>query len=303
MSTEPVTAAGAKAATVDDRLEQLRRQLARERSRARLTATLTLGVGAVLLCLLAWYFAYGYRELRDLAQPENLVAFGEVKLRERLPEARQKLQDEVIKGAPKWAADLSKQGLENLPTARKRLEQYALDQYEAVVKEVSVTTDEQFRSYLRSHKPMFEKHIKELETDPQLSESSLDELARSLDEQMQADMKATSGLVLETLVAMNAKLKAVHANKKLTPEAESLRRVVMLARRIQLERRDPALLARLEKPLPPKPGMKMMAKKSPSSAPAKGKTTDKAVPPKKDDKPADKKAPAGSDTKKPEAKK
>ena len=77
MSTEPVTTPGAKAVNVQDRLEQARRELARERGRVRRNAVLTFVIGAILLCLLAGYFIYGLKTIRPLAEPENLVAFAE----------------------------------------------------------------------------------------------------------------------------------------------------------------------------------------------------------------------------------
>src|SRR5438105_14019886 len=108
-----------------DRLEQVRRELARERRRVTWSAVLSLLLGLVLLAALGGYFVYGYSELRVLAKPEGLVDLAEVYIQKYIPELQKQIKDEAAKNAPKWAADLSKQALDNLPTGRKRLEEYA----------------------------------------------------------------------------------------------------------------------------------------------------------------------------------
>jgi hypothetical protein len=281
MSTTPQPPAGGTAATtVKDRLERLQRELADERARTQRSSILTLIVGVLALLLLGGYFAYGYSEIKKLANSDDLIGFAEIEIERRLPEGRRLLEKQLVDNAPEWADRLSKQALENMPTAREKCEEYALEQYEVSMKEVANLTDEQFRTYLRANRPMIEKHFKELGDKPTLAESSVEELQKSLEDQLQTNMKSSAKDLLDTLLAANAKLKRLQANKDLTKEEENERRVIMLARRIQLENLDPNALGKSEIPTAkqgtkppdkrgtlPKPGTPGDAAKDKSPAP------------------------------------
>jgi len=241
-------------ASSSERLEYIKRELARERRRVTGSAVLSLIVGLIVLGAISFYFAYGYWMLRKLAQPSDLVAFAEDHIQRQIPELRQQLQEETKKNAPKWAEDISKQALDNIPEGRKRLEQYALERFDETATEVIHLTDEQFRKYLRANRDKLDKYFKDLAKNPKLAEEDINELARSMEEQLELDMKLGARQVLETLIEVNGTMRALRADQKLTPEEQNMRRVVMLGRRIQLENLDPGQLSRFPQPqpLPPK---------------------------------------------------
>lgn len=277
MSTkEDAAHQGKTQGTSSERLEYIKRELARERRHVTGSAVLTLIVGLILLGAITFYFVYGYTELRKLAEPKGLVDYMVVALDDRIPEVRQKLIDETKTNAPKWAEDLSKQALDNIPEGRKRLEQYALEKYDETANEVIHLTDDEFRKFLHANHDKLDKYFKDLAKNPKLAEEDINELARSMDEQLQVDMKLTAKMLLETLMEVNATLQRLRADQKLTPEEQNLRRVVMLGRRIHLES-DPAKLAqfRESKPLPPRT---VAGARTTMPVPAKDKAATKPTP-------------------------
>lgn len=277
--------------TQKQRLESLQREMAALRIRTDRSRNLTLLIGVAALVILGAYFYYGYKEVSVLMDPEKIVSLGEQTLEEHLPKARTSLEEQVIKSAPSWAENLSKQALDSLPSARGKLEEYALEQYQAGFHELSALTQGEFRTYLRKNRPLLETKFKELASQPKLADSSLAEIEKSLEEQLQSDMKAEAGQLLQTLKASNAHLAKLRTNKDLDAEEKVERKVVMLARRMQLEQTDPAALSKFkaepeaQKPSTVKstsPAKGQAPKTSPVPEPGKNKAAGSTTEPGKD---------------------
>src|SRR5436309_10914621 len=113
MSTTPTRPGGTTAPSLKDRLDQLNRELARERRRTQRATALTLVVGLIVVALLSGYFAYGYIKIAPVIKPQFLLDVAEDTIQRELPKGRVKLEEQIIKSSPEWAQRLSQQALDN----------------------------------------------------------------------------------------------------------------------------------------------------------------------------------------------
>jgi hypothetical protein len=97
-------------------------------------------------------------------------------------------------------------------------------------------SEPKFKEILTKHSQAMSKTIRELSQGKKPADESLAELEKVLDQELQVDMKRESGVLLEALGLVNQKLKKMEAGSTtLTPEELLERRVLLLARRLQLE--------------------------------------------------------------------
>ena len=171
-------------------------------------------------------------------------------MRDQLPVARQSVADEIKKSAPEWARMLSQQAQENLPTARQKLEEHALEQCDGMLKEASLVSTEQFRRFLRDNRQTLETGFKDLAKSPKLADQTLADIEKSLDKELQTSMRGQAGELLNTVRAANAKLTRLRDGPRLTAGEHMERRIIMLARRLELQQLSPELA---NKPVPAKP--------------------------------------------------
>ena len=237
----PTTPTTASAATpsLAARVDQLSQQIAKHEAAMNRSAS-TMGiVGIIALVLLAVYFYYGYNMIAELLQPDKLVPLGAKMLQDKLPEARDATVKLVSDSAPKWAEDLSLQARQQIPSLRTKLESYVIEQTDDMLGQVTSVTEEQFRKTMQENHDLLDKGFKELATSEKLSEESLKAIETALEQQLQADMKAQSELVLETLRHLRSRAQRLLAGKDLDEEEKIERRVLMLSRRLQLMEADP----------------------------------------------------------------
>ncbi|HEV3117628.1 MAG TPA: hypothetical protein VGY58_11270 [Gemmataceae bacterium] len=304
MGTTPGTANSGSPAALNDRLEQLQQRLRAERRRTSRATTSVIVLGVLLLLLLGGYFAYGYSVIKKQTAQEPLLDFAEATLQDQLPAARQAVADEIKKSAPEWARMLSQQALQNLPTARKKLEEYSLEQCDTMLKEASLLSADQFRAFVRDNRPALEAGFKELSTNPKLADRTLADIEKALEKELQASMTAEAGQLLETLRSTNAKLRRLRDGPKLAADEHLERRIVMLARRLELQQLSPELADKRVPAVPPKePGLEpeLASDKTPAvQEQAKSKSATRARPPGKNGPPEtsrDKDAPDAKGTK------
>jgi hypothetical protein len=270
MGTTASTNEASTPAALKERLARTQHELEALRHKtSRATAT-TLIVGAIALIAIGGYFYYGYTQISKFTEPDKLVSYAQQIVEDQLPSVRESLKEQIIKSAPTWAEGLSKQALESLPSGRSRLESYALEQYDASAQEAITLTDKEFREFLQKNRPTLEQKFKELASGPQLADASLADLQARLEETLQADMKAQSGQVLDTLRSLNAKLKKLRAGQDLNPAELTERRMLMLVRRMRMEEKDPTLVGK-NLPETPKDDIRPVALKTPRAGTAKGR--------------------------------
>jgi hypothetical protein len=313
MTPKPLlTPSDTAARSLKERLQRLEQDLIRQRKRVNATTTLTAIVGAIALIAVAGYSYYGYREVSIFTEPEKVVDLGQQMMDEGLPKLRRRLEIEIVESAPQWANTLSKQTLEQLPVARKRLEKLTTEYMDEGLANTRSMTDQQFRTFLRDHHEDMEKKFEELAKSPELAEASLADLERDLDKEFQTNMQAEAAELLKKLTQANNAFKRMREGKNLNEEEQLGRRAWMIARRLRAENIDLTNVGLsatepvnpvVQKNLPGSTGAKPVKKPPTPASPDKDK---KPAPPpeKKKDAPPDagkKKDTAGSADKKKDA--
>jgi hypothetical protein len=235
-------------------------------------------VGVVLLLLLAGYFAYGYQEIKKLLEPDTLVPYGAQMLQDRIPDARHAIVKQVSDSAPAWAEQISSKLRGELPGLRSKLEEYVLKETDGMLKQAATISEDRMRKAIRDNKDVLDSHIRELAEHEELSEASAQALVSALEGELQKDLKDQSELVLDTVRSLDTRVRDLAKGEGLDEEELIERRVLMLARRIQLSEADP-------KPIAP-PTVAPLVKESvaPTVTPTSGK--DKAGEPSPGEAPA-----------------
>jgi hypothetical protein len=229
--------------TATQRLDAISKTVAGVESDLKRSARLSAIVGVLVLALLAVYFIFGYRMIKELLQPATLVPYGASMLEARLPEARQALAQQVASSAPGWAAQASTQLREYMPELRKKLQEYILTQTDAKLGEAIQLSEDQLRTAIRANKEVLDQGFRELADHEQLSDASLEAITLALEKELQADLKEQSAAVLETVTMLNARVQELSRGEGLDEEEQKERRVLMLARALQFKEADPTPIA------------------------------------------------------------
>ena len=217
-------------------LEEIDRLLKGLIARTNRENLLTWLFGILALGVLGGYFSYGYNEIASALEPKALVGAAESWIEDKLPEVRKAIEVEVDKSAPDWAENLSKRAQSSLPTIRKKLEDYVLQQVEKSVAEAVTITEDHFRQLLREKRDVLAEGFKDLANSPELAKESLARLENVMDGVFQSDMRQGAADVFATLNQMTAKLVRLKAGQQLNAEEAREREVLMQFRRLQEDR-------------------------------------------------------------------
>jgi hypothetical protein len=236
MSSEPNTGNNghSEASSTQAEFVGLQQQLHSLRSRIQRNTRFTGIVTLALMVLLLGYFYYAGQLWAEVTQPEKLIDLADDKIKESLPGLRDSLEKRVVKDAPSWAEGLSKQALDSVPKARKRFEEYVLEQMNTSIEHARMVGTAEFQKFVATHRPKFEQHIKELANDPKAADRTLEELITDLEKDQEVNLKIDMGELLKTLKECNEHWRYLLAGKDLDEEARLERRTWMLARRLQM---------------------------------------------------------------------
>jgi hypothetical protein len=218
-----------------ERVEAAHRQVAKLRSQFRRGNVITIIVGAVLLGLLCFYFAYGYSAIAGALKPDLLVKATSGYVDQQLPTLIATIETHVRESAPAWAEQASKQLLDAAPTLREELEKLTLDRTNALVEHINVVGDKEFRKVLNEHRDEFKQVLDTLATNQEPGKDVLAPLHAALDKELGVDMHAQASAVLGSLIEMNDKLKRLAGNRGLNAKERTERRVLMIMRRMHDE--------------------------------------------------------------------
>jgi hypothetical protein len=218
------------------RLEQLRVELAAQASQIRRGSTITLVFGVFALGALGFYFYWGYTQFAGVLEHESVAGTVSTIVDDNIPAIRKSLEDEARKSAPVWAEGLSRQLRESLPSGRKKLEDYILDRTRSTLEQGQVLTAEQFTKFVRTNAVALRKDVADLSKAPELADSAVGELEKSLEAQLDTDLKANANELVYILTAFSDKLQKLAKNEKLDQTEAIERRLAMIARRFQTEK-------------------------------------------------------------------
>ncbi len=231
--------ASAASSGVADRIDRLSRQLSQQEA-ALNRSTRWMGIfGLIALVLLSGYFYYGYHMIADLLEPKMLVPYAAGMLNERLPDARKAIVIQINDAAPGWAAEISKNLQKAIPTGREKLEVYVMEQTDELLGKATSLTEDKFRTTIRENRELLDQGFKELADSETLSDETLQALVEALEQQLKSDMQEQAETVLETLRLLSSRVKRLQAGTNLDSEEKHQRRVLMIARRLQLMEADP----------------------------------------------------------------
>lgn len=221
--------------TLTERIEAAHRELRALRRRFRRGSWITLIVTLALLFLVAGYFMYGYLEISAFKDPDLLVSWVGNTLDQQIPEVRRRLEEEVKRNAATWAEQASEQAVALMPPLRQQLEDYACAQTDVLIDQLNVMGEKEFRRILDENRSTVEQALKDLEADEAISEEAIALLEAAMEKELQLGMQDQAQVVFTLLWDLNQNMKNLKAGENLTPEQENERRVVMLARRLQVE--------------------------------------------------------------------
>jgi hypothetical protein len=222
------------------RLEHLERELAAKSRQANRSSTATALVGAVVVVLLAGYFAYGYSQIQEVTRPARLVDTAQSMIDDNLPNARKSVEEEVTKSAPVWAEHLSKQAVDAFPSAREKFRDLIIERIDASIDEAKIFSQDQFQAFLDKNGEALNKKFEELANKPELADASLAELEAMLETQFKTDMQFQSKELLNALISCNARLKKLSEGKGLDSKDQLWVTTLQLLRRLQEENSETA---------------------------------------------------------------
>jgi hypothetical protein len=218
------------------KLDRLRHDLAAQASKTRRGNWLTMLVGLLAMGALGGYFYFGYSQFAEVVQHERVADTVATILEDNLPSIRKSLEEETRKSAPVWAEGLSKQLRDSLPTGRKKLEDYVIAQTKETLEKGTVLTQEQFTRFIQNNKAALQADISELSKGPVFADAAIAELEKSLQTQLDGDLKTSANELVYILTAFIDKLTKLAKNQKLDQTESIERRLAMIARRVQSER-------------------------------------------------------------------
>jgi hypothetical protein len=278
---------------VQARLNRVTQSLADQRARLTRASRVTTLVGAVLCAVMAAYFYVGYQAMNDILTPTTLVSYAEQLVMNRLPQARQALEQQIKDSANPWAADLSRELQSKIPEGRTRSEKYLLDQIDQGLGQFEVLSAAQFRSFLVQNQAMLADGFTALKDPEQAPQFTL-AVREVAEDNLSGDMRERADDALYTVVRLNHKLARLQKGEHLDPEESLERETLMLARRLELDRAsaepaDGQPTRRGDQPLESAPQASRAAD-TPATEAGAAETPGKATEPK----PGEEKTPPGS---------
>jgi len=235
--------------TLTERLEAAHRRLRGLRRRLQLGNWITAIIGFALLLLVAGYFAYGYSQISDLRDPELIVSLVGGVLDQNIPEVRKTLEEQVKTNASVWAEQASEQVLLAMPTIRKGLEDYACKQADALIDELDVVGEKEFRRLLDKNRSTVKQAIQDLKDEKEVSDGVVLLLEEAMEKELQIPMQDQAEVLLVLLSDLNKNIKQLHEGENLSAEQQCERRVLMIAKRLQVEQFGDASIEELSPPV------------------------------------------------------
>jgi hypothetical protein len=193
------------------------------------------------------YFWYGFSKIAPAAEPKELVSLLAGPIDNGMTELRVNLTNELIAAAPGFAEDLSVQAIQGMPSAREVLEEHIVAQLETEIETLVATGETEFVKVLQDNREEFEKTLEDLADNQDASDTTVKIFFDAIKAEMGQDMHDQAELVLGTLIALREKAETLKAGSDLTFVSDMERRILMTARRLQLQEADPEFIARKEK--------------------------------------------------------
>jgi hypothetical protein len=285
------TAGSGPVAAMESRIDRIRHGVVAQQTRLNRGTRLTAIVGSALCVLMAIYFYIGYVKISGVMTPKSIVEAAETVIMDNLPSARRDLEEQIKDQADDWAATISTNIQENVPKVREQVEDFIMNKVGDATDQLEVLTATRFRTFVQQNRPMLADGFNSLKK-PEDAERFLADLKSALEKEMVTDMREESEDMLQTILQLRRKLAMLKegagpSGKSLDSEQVLEREVLMIAKRLQVE-------TGAEQPDDtPKKSKKKAAAKGPDSAtieePAAKPAEKSAKPANQESKPAEEK--------------
>jgi hypothetical protein len=219
-----------------DRTEAVYRELRSMRLRFRLGAWITLIVGGLLLMLVTVYFSYGYSEVSSFRDPELIVSLVGDMAEQQIPTMRKMAQDQVDQNATAWAEMASEQVLTQVRPIREQIETLALQQSDEAIAKINVIGEQKFREILAQNRDTVQDAIDQLKDDQDVSEGAVIALQEAIEKEFLIDADSQVDALVTIVSDINVNMDELVAGENLSREQRAERRVLMLARRLHVDR-------------------------------------------------------------------
>ncbi len=219
-----------------DRTEAVYRELRSMRLRFRLGAWITLIVGGLLLMLVTVYFSYGYSEVSSFRDPELIVSLVGDMADQQIPTMRKLAQDQVDQNATAWAEMASEQVLTQVGPIREQIETLALQQSDEAIAKINVIGEKKFREILAQNRDTVQDAIDQLKDNQDVSEGAVIALQEAIEKEFLIDADSQVDALVTIVSDTNANMEELVTGENLSREQRAERRVLMLARRLHVDR-------------------------------------------------------------------
>ena len=121
-------------------------------------------IGIVLIVVILGYFGFLISQVRGLSTPESVSEIATGYARERIPDMRQGLSDQLTQNAGKYINDAIDQALQTVPDVRRKAHQVAIQQSDKYMNQVRTELEKMMDQALEQNSAEISLLIDELQT-------------------------------------------------------------------------------------------------------------------------------------------
>jgi hypothetical protein len=214
---------------MEERINQLSKELAAKRRSTNWSSNLSLIIGMLLILLLCGYFGYGYYMFDDITNPKTIVASAKSYLEDLSVEARRTAGEEVRKSAPIWAQQASTELVANMPSFREKAEITFNQYFDEQVEKTKELTRSEFANIVENNRGDFQEAIDTL-VQRGKSDEFVAKIMPIIEQQYATDMKTQVSNVLGGLQFINQQLDKLSTGQDLNPIEQQQRYILGLTR-------------------------------------------------------------------------
>jgi len=212
--------------------ESIRLELLTLANKIERASTVRLVIGIIVCAvLIGWFHFYAYRQLKDFAQPNEVVNVFDGMLSQNLPDARMALGEQIKKSAPQWARDSVDYVKANIPTWRAELEKTIAETTVDLTAGFSTEIDKGFAQLIRSNKKWLNEAVASMST-PDDQKAFRKELTKRIEASIGKELKDSSAQLVSTLKESRALMEDLREGKKLTEDERVMRELIMYCKYI-----------------------------------------------------------------------
>lgn len=216
------------------RLEELCASL-RKKVAAGRRGNLIFGVVAtLLLVVVVSYFVFGFVFISSMLEPHHIVEGGSQMFKDNIPDLKKTIQDRVVASAPQIASMATGYVMEYMPTGREAIEKTVGEQMGHLLDETSSVTAKELRKFVHDNRDDLKNTLKALNNEKEAADV-VAKLSKAIEAQLGRELLADAKELMDIVIDLNAKLARINEGKDLDTHDQTIRRMLMICKRIQLD--------------------------------------------------------------------